>query len=80
MTTTNRAEKARLRRESEARIQAAQAATRQAVERGACPLCGSGISQNLALTGWVQCDQHGDGHFRKDPNKPRCSWQGFTHG
>lgn len=36
-----------------------------------------GVRQNLALTGWVQCDGYGAEGFRKAGSKP-CAWQGFT--
>lgn len=80
MTTAERTERKRLAAEREARIRASQAEAQKAEETNCCPLCGRGVRRNLALTGWVQCEQHGDGHFRKDPAAPRCSWQGFTHG
>ena len=52
--------------------------TIEVVRSGHCPLCGSGIRRNLALIGWYQCEQYGDGHFRARPDEPKCSWQGFT--
>lgn len=77
-TTNNRAEKARLRRESAARIQAQQAEVRAIVAGGTCPRCGGALRRNLSLTGWWQCEQLGAEGFRKDPTKPSCHWQGFT--
>lgn len=47
------------------------------VATGKCPQCGAGFRRNLAMTGWVQCEQFGDGHFRKDQSKPSCSFQCF---
>lgn len=32
----------------------------------------------VALTGWWQCEQYGAEQFRKRPQEPSCSWQGFT--
>ncbi len=51
--------------EISARVHAETAAV---VQTGNCPLCGSGLRRNLALTGWWQCDRIAQG----------CSWQGFT--
>ena len=48
------------------------------VNADCCPQCGSKIKRNLALNGWYQCEQFGTGGFRKDINKPACSWQIFT--
>jgi NAD-dependent SIR2 family protein deacetylase len=50
----------------------------QIVNSDMCPQCGSKIRQNLALAGWFQCEQFGSEGFRKDGNKPSCSWQTFT--
>lgn len=72
------AETRRLRAESNERIRKAQEETRKVVASGVCPECGSGIVRNLSLTGWYQCAQYGAVGFRKDANKPACSWQGFT--
>ena len=66
------------RQASIARIEAAQAETRQIVASGECPVCGSKLRQNLALTGWWQCAQFGATQFRADPSQPDCNWQGFT--
>ena len=66
------------RAESDARIAKAQAETRAVVASGKCPCCGSGLRRNLALTGWWQCEQYGAEQFRKRPQDPACSWQGFT--
>lgn len=60
------------------RIAKAQADTLAVVETGRCPVCGSGLKRNLAIKGWWQCEQYGDGHFRARPAEPGCSWQGFT--
>lgn len=56
----------------------AHAETQAVVTSGICPQCGSKIRRNLSLTGWYQCEQFGAETHRKDPNKPSCSWQGFT--
>lgn len=79
MTPAQKAAETRQRNAaSKARIAAAQAATRAVVAAGQCPQCGAGVHLNLALTGWVQCDQYGAVGFRKDSSKPACGWQGFT--
>jgi hypothetical protein len=65
-------------RERDARIAIAQKETRAVVATGKCPWCGSALRRNLALSGWWQCEQYGDGHFRARPAEPGCSWQGFT--
>lgn len=52
-------------------------ANRAIFETGSCPDCGSGLVKNLALTGWVQCEQAGADGFRKNDNKPPCSFQIF---
>jgi hypothetical protein len=70
--------KAAARAASEARIQKAQAETREIVAAGKCPACAAGIRRNLSLAGWYQCEQFGAEGFRKDPTKPPCTWQGFT--
>jgi len=49
-----------------------------ALATNTCPACGRGVRTNLAITGWVQCEQFGSIGFRKDDNAPSCSWQGFT--
>jgi hypothetical protein len=73
-----RTEKREARKASDARIAKAQADARAVVEANRCPYCGGGIRRNLAITGWVQCEQLGAEQFRKDPARPSCSWQGFT--
>lgn len=73
-----RAETIRLNRERKAAMEKSQRETQAIVETGCCPRCGSGLRRNLSLTGWWQCEQFGDGSFRKDQNKPQCGWQGFT--
>lgn len=79
-TMTARQEKMAARKASMERIARAQAETRAVVATGKCPYCASGLSRNLSLTGWWQCEQYGAEGFRKDSSKPSCSWQGFTHG
>ena len=64
---------------SKARIEAAQAQTREVVSAGVCPQCGSKLVRNLALTGWWQCEQYGAETHRARAADPACSWQGFTH-
>lgn len=73
-----RREKKRLRVEREARILEAQAETQAIVDLGVCPRCSCSLVRNYALSGWWQCSQFGAAGFRKDANKPGCSWQGFT--
>lgn len=59
------------------RIEAEKNRVRAALVSNTCPLCGSQVKRNLALTGWVQCSQFGAEQFRADPKHPPCSWQGF---
>lgn len=75
---TTRQEQAASRKASVERvaIQSAQAVT--ALRTNRCPDCGAHVHVNLALTGWVQCDRSGSGHFRRDPSGSPCSWQGFV--
>lgn len=79
MSLEERRERARARKASAERIAQQQAETRAVVATGKCPQCGRGLRRNLSLTGWWQCEQLGAEGFRKDPNAPACSWQGFTH-
>lgn len=65
------------RKASDERIALAKAEASAAFAANKCPQCGAGVRQNLALTGWVQCEQYGAEGFRKDSSKPACSWQGF---
>lgn len=64
---------------AQARMAAAKAEAGKALAENRCPCCGKGVRQNLALTGWVQCEQFGAPTFRKDSSLPSCDWQGFTH-
>jgi len=48
------------------------------VATGKCPVCGSPIRRNNAMTGWWQCGQYGADGRRMDNNKPACDWQAFT--
>lgn len=48
------------------------------VKTGVCPQCGAGLHRNSSMTGWWQCDQYGSVGFRKDADKPACSFQCFT--
>lgn len=73
-----RIERKAQREASKIRIEAAHAETRIVVASGKCPDCGAGLSRNLGLTGWWQCEQLGAVNFRKDSTKPACHWQGFT--
>ncbi len=65
---------------SKARMAQAHTEACAVAASGKCPLCGSGLRRNNALTGWIQCEQFGTIGFRKDDSKPQCNWQGFTHG
>lgn len=47
---------------------------------GKCPRCGRSLRQNLALTGWYQCEQLGAVGFRKDADQPSCDFQTFLFG
>lgn len=64
--------------ESKARLEKAQAEMRAIWATGHCPRCGAGLVRNLALTGWIQCEQFGADGFRKDSSKAACLFQGFT--
>lgn len=66
------------RKVRDARLEQARAEVRAVVAAGRCPICGAAVKRNLSLTGWWQCAQFGAEQFREDPNKPQCSWQGFT--
>ena len=66
------------RKQQQARMAAQRATAQTALSTNCCPTCGKSVRQNLSITGWVQCSQYGDGHFRADPNSPKCYWQGFT--
>ena len=78
MTKQERAARKAARAASAARIATAQEETRRVVAAGRCPLCGSGLRRNLALTGWYQCAQFGADGFRADSTRPACGWQGFV--
>ena len=75
---TPRQEKAAARKASAARSAAAQLEALEALRSNKCPQCGAGVHQNLALTGWVQCDRSGAVGFRRDLTGSACLWQGFT--
>lgn len=78
LTIEDRRARRRARQESDARVAAAQAEARAAVAARRCPWCGAGLRHNLALTGWVQCEQYGAPGFRARASDPPCDWQGFT--
>ena len=73
-----RTEKSTQRKAQQERIVKAQAEARAIVVTGKCPDCGAPLRQNLSITGWWQCEQLGAVGFRKDANKPACSFQCFT--
>jgi len=79
MTLEERRERAAQRKAIAERLASCQEETRVIVRSGRCPQCGAGLRNNLAITGWWQCEQYGSEGFRKDSSKPKCSWQGFTH-
>ena len=60
------------------KLEQVRAETLEIVLTGVCPDCDSALKRNLALHGWWQCEQYGDGHFRARPDEPQCDWQGFT--
>ena len=68
------------RKASEARMEAAKAATRKAVSDNCCPSCGNTLYHNNALAGWWQCNGFPAASHRKagHENDAKCSWQGFT--
>ncbi len=54
------------------------AGNRAIFKAGKCPQCNASLKINLALTGWVQCEQFGAIQFRADATKPACSFQMFV--
>ena len=73
-TTTTRA----ARTAQQERLASAYRQAADALAANTCPQCAAGVHLNLALTGWVQCDRSGSGHFRRDMTGAGCQWQGFT--
>ena len=65
-------------RTTKAKHEARLAAARSIVATGKCPDCGGNLRRNLSLTGWWQCEQLGAVGFRKDADRPSCSFQTFT--
>lgn len=78
MTLAEKRERRAARKASAERIAKAHAEAQAALAANRCPACGRAVRRNLALTGWVQCSQHGAEGFRADSSQPACSWQGFT--
>lgn len=78
MTKEERAQRKAERAAQDTRMKAAREEAIRIVATGKCPQCGEGFRRNLAMAGWYQCVQYGDGHFRKDQSKPSCSFQCFT--
>ena len=68
----------REREASIARMNEARAETQRIVATGKCPKCESALRRNLSIAGWWQCEQLGAETYRKRPQDPPCSWQGFT--
>lgn len=63
------------------RMEASKREAQEALRTNRCPMCGNGVYQNLALTGWVQCHGYPTASHRRpghENDKP-CHWQGFTH-
>lgn len=60
------------------RMQAERLKAAEALRDNRCPTCGGPVRQNNAMTGWVQCAQFGARQFRFCPDRPECTWQGFT--
>jgi len=63
------------RKEWKERMAQIKANNRKIWDSGKCPVCGSALRQNLALTGWIQCEQYGAEGFRKDSSKAACDFQ-----
>jgi hypothetical protein len=63
-----------------ARIAAVHAEAEQALRDNTCPDCGSPVSRNLSLHGWVQCVAYPCDQMRQPQYRhlPKCEWQGFT--
>ena len=80
MSREERAERKRLRAESDARMAAAKAEAVRVVAGGVCPQCGAPLRRNLSLTGWWQCGAFGEVQFRSPgcEERPKCSFQCFT--
>jgi uncharacterized protein (DUF983 family) len=66
------------KKEFEKKMAASYEAARKVVATGCCPQCGAGLTRNLSLTGWWQCEQYGAVGFRKHTDLPSCSFQCFT--
>ena len=70
------------RKESANRCREAREKAQKIVSTGVCPVCGGGISRNLSLSGWWQCNSFGSDGFREDgkkaSEKPPCGFQCFT--
>jgi hypothetical protein len=78
-TTTDKRKALKIERaQRDARLQECLRLAREQVATGKCPQCGAGLRNNLAISGWWQCNQYGAEGFRKDSTKPACSWQAFT--
>ena len=66
------------RQAHKAKMDAIHSENNRIVATGVCPTCGSALKRNLSLTGWWQCEQFGDGQFRKRPLESSCNFQCFT--
>ncbi len=77
---TIRSAKAAQRAAQTARIAAAKAQAARVLESGVCPMCGTRLRRNLAITGWYQCGAFGEPTFRETPYAalPKCDFQMFT--
>lgn len=78
MTIEERRKQRAIRKAQDERLAKAREEAKKVVAAGKCPTCGRALRRNLALTGWYQCVQYGDGHFRQDQTQPPCSFQCFT--
>ena len=78
MTTAQRTATTRATRAAQReRLAAVYRQAADALATNTCPMCSAGVHLNLALTGWVQCDRFGSGHFRRDMTGNACGWQAF---
>lgn len=78
MSREERAARKAEREATKVRMEKNRAEAIAIVATGKCPECGAGLRNNLAMTGWWQCQQFGAEGFRKDSSKPACSFQCFT--
>lgn len=67
------------RKAHEDRMAMLHAKAQQVVATGQCPLCGTGLVRNLALTGWWQCGGYATGTHRQPQfaGVAKCDFQTF---